>query len=416
MLPRLEWARQLLFLQLLLRHLAYGAALLLVAAALLTLTQRLELALQLGNWRQWLKAAGALTLVTSLLLAWRRTPDLPATARLAERHFGLDERLSTSLEVDALNPLAAALRRDAQAHAAQLRPRRLVRLRPTLRQASALLGGATLLLLSLLLPLPAASARLLAGPAARPVPPAGAAGTALAAPEFLRQLPVATAQEARAATAVQPSTRQPATTPAAPAAVAGTDASQRATVRDAPALEAPSGEQPRQLERQAGSDPALPGAPRGDAAGEPPPAAAAPTARNDGSTNPTYGQASSRDQELREYAKRREATASPGGGGDPVALADASVAGDATAGYDQAGAPPPPAPQAAADELDVGGVTDADGRRVTLERLPDQPGAVEAGTPGVTAWTQRTEPPVARRPLGAADIQLLRRYHQEGSP
>src|SRR5690606_14112707 len=120
------------------------------------------------------------------------------------------------------------------------------------------------------------------------------------------------------------------------------------------------------------------------------------------------------DQELREYARRREAGSNPGGGGgDQAALADAAVAGDATAGYE--GGAGSVLPEAPADVTDVEqeNVTDASGRRVTAERLPNAIDVPAADGPvGAADWGPSDEPPVAREPFTAADRDLLLRYHQ----
>jgi hypothetical protein len=67
--------------------------------------------------------------------ARRSVPDLLRVARRADRHFGLDERLGTALELGygdtgaAPRPVLSALVADAEDHAARVRPEQLVRLR-----------------------------------------------------------------------------------------------------------------------------------------------------------------------------------------------------------------------------------------------------------------------------------------------
>src|SRR5690606_1719901 len=73
----------------------------------------------------------ALALAAGALIAWRGAPDLSAVARLAERRFALDERLSTSLELAGRrDPVAQALHADAEAAAARVEPARLAPLLP----------------------------------------------------------------------------------------------------------------------------------------------------------------------------------------------------------------------------------------------------------------------------------------------
>ena len=80
-------------------------------------------------------AAFACALALAFILACLFSPDLATLARAADRTFALQERLSTALEVDAslqphaaLDPVRAALLADAEARAAAIDPRQIVRL------------------------------------------------------------------------------------------------------------------------------------------------------------------------------------------------------------------------------------------------------------------------------------------------
>jgi hypothetical protein len=80
--------------------------------------------------------AFACALGLAVFLTFLLTPDLPALARVADRTFALQERLSTALEVaaklrsdSAVDPVRAALLADAEQRAGAIDPRELVRLR-----------------------------------------------------------------------------------------------------------------------------------------------------------------------------------------------------------------------------------------------------------------------------------------------
>ena len=76
----------------------------------------------------------ACALGLAVLLAVLAAPDLAALARVAERTFALQERLSTALEIanlrsdSTLDPVRAALLADAEGRAGAIDPRKLVRL------------------------------------------------------------------------------------------------------------------------------------------------------------------------------------------------------------------------------------------------------------------------------------------------
>jgi hypothetical protein len=77
--------------------------------------------------------AFACAFALATLLAFLRTPDPAVLARIADRVLGLQERLSTALEVDqsvppdtALGPVPSALLADAERHAAIIDPRQIV--------------------------------------------------------------------------------------------------------------------------------------------------------------------------------------------------------------------------------------------------------------------------------------------------
>jgi hypothetical protein len=80
--------------------------------------------------------AFACALGLAVFLTFLLTPDLPALARVADRTFALQERLSTALDVaaklrsdSAVDPVRAALLADAEQRAGAIDPRELVRLR-----------------------------------------------------------------------------------------------------------------------------------------------------------------------------------------------------------------------------------------------------------------------------------------------
>lgn len=412
MLARLRAARRRLLLARLLRAWAQALAVLAWVGALLLLTARLAPTLPLpAPWHAAL--ALALALAAGALIAWRGAPDLSAVARLAERRFALDERLSTSLELAGRrDPVAQALHADAEAAAARVEPARLAPLLPGRGVGAALLSGVLALAGAVLLPgfgaaepPSALSARTDGAPAApeafvrelldRHAPEAAGAGPALTTST------ASAPREAGARTAAARSTAAPVTS-ASPTARSATSASEAALVERA-------GEA-RGAELVTGAGATSDAAPP---AGE----ASRLDARNDGSTNPSYAAASARDQELREYARRRQAAGDPGGGGggDQVAMADAAVAGSATAGFEGEGALALPAAPDRSDALELPAITDASGRRVTLDRLPDELAPVVSGAaPGALAWPGLEEPPVSRDALSPADVELLRRYHAPG--
>ncbi len=85
-----------------------------------------------GEWG-WAAAVLVAGLAATALWSWRSRPDLLEMARRADRHFGLDDRLGTAVEMGARpasdaprSPVVAALFRDAAAHGARIDPRRLV--------------------------------------------------------------------------------------------------------------------------------------------------------------------------------------------------------------------------------------------------------------------------------------------------
>lgn len=355
-------------------------------------------------------AAGAVT----LWAAARLTPDLTGTARALDRHFELAERLSTSLEVTHRHDaLAAALRADAAARIAALDLRGFVRPRLRLAQAAALTVAVALVGWAWL------------GPAIGGAGPLAAERADTAAPSAPRAL--LTHLPASVERAALPSSTQPGAPRREARQGAGQDAPRpgdgaaRTTATPsaaavAPAL--PTTTPPTFIDRpqgEPGTTPAAARAPGEERQAASRDAAELPTARNDGSTNPRPEQASSRDQELREYARHREAAGdSGGGGGEPVAMVDAAVAGDATADLAGGAAPPPPGAGAAAD-LNVPDEADPTGRRVKVERLPDDPAAVGLDLPPPPVTFALTgEPTVTRARVDDADVELLRRYRASG--
>lgn len=361
-----------------------------------------------------LLAALGLAVVGAVVCGLRLTPDSVATARALERHFGLQERLSTSLEVAGRRgAMAEALREDAAAHARALDLAGFARPRLGRTQVAATACAAVLAGLAWLAPTGSGAGRLAQ---VAPDGPAAGATEAVAAPrELLTRLP-AGAELTATAPAVDPDERTNArpSTPRDGAGSAAPTASRAAATRAAatpPTLDV--SESPSNVERgqaEAGTTLAPP-------AGEGPPsaprdAAELPTARNDGSTNPQPQQAGTRDQELREYARHREAAADAGGGGgEPVAMVDAAVAGDATAGAGEGAGQPLPQPAAGGEELSMPDVTDPSGRRVTVERLPDDvdPTGLDAA-PAAVSFASGDEPTVSRALETPANLELLRRY------
>ncbi len=352
-------------------------------------------------------------LVAAGLIAWRLTPGPLVTARKLEHHFGLDERLSTSLELgDRDDALARSLRGDAELRSRDLSLAGFASPRPTMVQLWSLLGSVAALVVLLLAPLPSATVRLTA--AAAPQPEEGDDAAAVER-EFI-SLIADRAQQAAPANEQPPVVRNNArpNTPQRRSGAASPTPSLPSTSATSAAV---SVSEPASLERSKGEagEAVLPTSARlGEAPSQPPnEAVAAPTVRNDGSTNPSYDQAAARDQELREHARRREAASSPGGGsGEPVAMIDAAVAGDATAGFEGGEGQVLPDGPAAVDELSMSNITDPSGRRVRVERLPD-----ELEAPGsdyvldLVEFSEGDEPLVSREASAtSADLELLRRY------
>ncbi len=414
MLARLRAARRRLFLHALLRHLAGALAVAAWGIALLTASSRLWPA-TFGSW--WLVPwAGAAALVLAVLfavrLAGRRTPDLVGVARRAERRFGLDERLSTSLELqEGEGALVSALHADAESAAQRLDPRQLTSLRPTPLLTTALVAGLLASVGAGLLPerTEASAPTAAAGGAEQGVTADGGA--------FIQELldlhaPSVTTAPAGAQSAT--ATQREATVAGTAAQPSGGAPNQQASVGSGLAT-APAALVERASDA---SGDAVQASAAGRTADAAPPAEEAPRAqvRNDGSTNPSFAAASSRDQELREYARRRQVGSDPGGGGggDQVAMADAAVAGSATAGLGGEEAALLPVVEGGdAPALELPAVTDVSGRRVTLERLPDDvTAAVSANAPSGLNWPAMEEPPVRREALGSDDLDLLRRYHR----
>lgn len=411
MLKRLRKARTRLYLAELARASAWTLAVLALAASAFVLSSRLNLFTLPPLIAE---LAAVLVCAVAALVAWRKTPDLPGTARAVERHFGLDERLSTSLELGGRHDaLAEALRVDAEQHAEGLTLVGFGAPRLSRLQGWALAAAAVTTLVAMFVPLRSPSA-----PASATGQSTGAPGSApaTAQQEFVRQAVAQVQAAAPASSAAQDvrtnkgpgATRQP--------TEGGSPVPASATVAGASAG-AVSDTTPTTVERvldEVGA--AVSGAP--SSANRP--ASATPldgdaplSARNDGSTNPSYNQPSARDQELRDYGRRRELASNPGGGsGDPVAMVDAAVAGDATAGFEGAAGNTLPAGPGASLELDVPSVTDASGRRVRLERLPD-----DLDTTGIGAaptWVEfvAAPEPIVSRPeaAAAADLEFLSRY------
>lgn len=346
---------------------------------------------------------------------FRRTPSLVDAARALERLLPLEERLSTSLAVEGrADPLAVALRHDAAELAGSVSLRGLLRPRVnraqfvTLAVVALLAGGAVLW------PTLTGAPQLATGSGDGAVEPSGhAADYALILP---RAGADATADGAPAAAAVREARRPEAplreATPSgtgaasAPRGTAGTTADARAVAAarevDSPLL----GEVADAAASQGRRDGAAPNRPSGDT----PP----PSARNDGGTNPRYDQAAGRDQELRELARRREAAGDSGGGsGEPIAMVDASVAGDATAADGDGSGTPLPLPGQGRDEVSVPTITDPSGRRVRLERLPedvDLSGLYAAD--GQLEFRTAQEPTVSRERVSVDESDLLRSYRE----
>lgn len=416
MLKRLKQTRQRYRLQLFLSTLARSLAVLASLLACLLLGARFGLPDLLGTRPAalMLAALAPAAVLFSLWFAWRNTPGLPAIARQADLHFGLEERLSTSLEAALLQdetpgPLARALRAalhsDAESAAAQVIPARLVPLKlpagPGFWLAGSLLALTLLQLRQaddwLLLPRFTAAdsethaQQAQAGPQAQPLAGLPDTGTARAD------------QEASDAAHPPAHERQSAAGPAS--------ANEAAAAGDVPVPEPGAG---ATSERTAG-----PTTQDTAAAGAGPPGPAAPEtvpARNDGATNPAYGPAPARDQELREQARRQQERAGNpgGGGGDQAALADSSVAGDATAGFEgnQDGVLPETA--GAGAELSLPDAASAAGDRIRVELPPETSLSGVTETPlGTFSWNTSDEAAVIRNSgeIRAADRALLQRYH-----
>lgn len=417
----LERARTRLFLTALVRCSSWafaGAAL--VGAGLVAATRLGVLPLPADG--RWLGLPPAVAAVGAALLvavgvaaaAWRRTPGLAGTARAVERHFGLSERLSTSLELgERRDAVAEALRADADARASALTLRGFAAPRVSRRQGWSLVAGSALLAAALLAPLSSGGAGVEAVIGGEPGTGVGAAHggdlTRIGIDDLLATVAGEAGANAREPRSDERAGAQDVRT-GGNAGVTGT--SRETGVASQLTATAPANAVERQ--RDDVSD-ALRAA--AEAAGlQQPPAVgtepAAPSLRNDGSTNPSYGAASTRDQELRDYARRRESAAAPGGGGgEPVALADAAVAGDATAGYEGGGGEALPGAPQRTNELDIPDVTDPSGRRVRVERLPDAPDPTGLDQPA--AWVEFVagdEPRVSRPPSYPDDLDLLRRY------
>jgi hypothetical protein len=436
MLRQLKQTRQRYRLQLFLHGFATAAALLASFGILLLLAARylpgpLQLSavavLQAGNAfpLRALLPAVLLAFSCGFWRAWRQTPTLQEAARRADRHFGLAERLSTSLEAAAstagqqpASELLQALHADAEAVADRVIPEAIAPLK-----LPATLGWwltCSLLAFSLLQLRHADSFLLLPAPGRPPVTGAGVAADPAAdvtdlhnelLAQLLNQPPGRPAAEPEADRSEQRSEGQP------------PGPQERGSAKHSPAEAADDG---TAVERDAA------GATRVDRAGDAaaqdaeaetaarsPAEAAAPSeaaaARNDGSTNPSYGPDATRDQELREQARRQQQKAgNPGaGGGDQAALADSSVAGDATAGFEgnEAGVIPDTAEQGG--ELSLPDQVNSSGERIEVE-LPPEARATEVGeAAGITiSWNR--QPAVTlegREELRPADRELLQRYH-----
>lgn len=371
--------------------------------------------------------AMAACVAVSGVLAWRRTPGLVEAARVVERRVDLAERLSTSIEfADSSDPLAVALRSDAEARTADLDPRRVVPIVPGRRLTAWLVS--CVVVASAAQFLPRSAVRTVDTAAVSPVS-VGETATA-EGNDFIQQLLDASAQVPSVPPPVarrnalsdselqasSPQTRSiatdqaPATTGQAATVAAGAVSSLEQTATSAVSAQL--------VDRAADLGGAL-------TAAQPPSSAPAVTApatevsrvdpRNDGTTNPNYNQAAARDQELREHARRRQAGSNPGGGdGDQVAMADAAVAGSATAGFESQGgldALPSPA-DGAPNNLNLPDITDSSGRRVTLERLPDVVvDALPGWLPGTTGWAPGIEPVVTHDVMLQHELELLRRYN-----
>lgn len=367
--------------------------------------------------------------------AWRRLPTQLDAARVVERSAGLAERLSTSVEVAGRpDPLAVALRADAEERLRGVEARRVVPLTLGRGTSRWLLGSLSVLAAVVgvvrLVPPPQVVA---GGVGARPGVGELSEGTVQGA-DFIQQLLATSTPE------VRPSTANTSRRNALP-----DDELQALATQQGGAQERPAGTSVQQAPAVSGAavapDRTVTAAMEanlvdravdlGPVTGAAQPQSSAPPAtppggeavplspRNDGTTNPSYNQAAVRDQELREYARRRQAGGGPGGGdGDQVAMADAAVAGSATAGFDGGGAgEPPPLPGAGdPEELDLPDITDSSGRRVTLERLPDLAVDVPLGwLPGSGDWSPGVEPAVSHELVLETDLDLLRRYNTPGA-
>jgi hypothetical protein len=421
MLRRLRQIRRRWRLRIFLHALAFLLALLASASAAMLLGARLNLPFLTEPRWPVLALAAVLALPLAVLQAWRRTPDLQATARRADLHFGLDERLSTSLEnagQEPAGPLATALRRalraDAEAAAQKLVPARFAPLKLPAGLgwwlACSLLAVALLQLRQggeyLLLPAPAATTApgvTGAGPATGGEAARDAALEAAQQQLLARMLEQAPSEEAEQAGSVQTAgssqgreqTAAPAGQAAGPEGQLTEGEPETATAEAARPADATPGE---------GTDrPAAEAATRPDAG----------PGRNDGSTNPAYDQAAARDQELREQARRQQERAgNPGGGGDQAALADSSVAGDAAAGEGSNAAAVLPAMTETALELELPGQVNAAGERISIELPPEaDETAVTETTLERVSWSRLPESALVREQVRPAERALLQRYH-----
>ncbi len=411
MLKRLRKARTRLYLAELARAGAWTLAVLALAGSVLTFASRLDL-FRLPPVLAWVVAVLACTVAA--FVAWRKTPDLPGTARAVERHFGLDERLSTSLELGGRrDALAEALRADAERHAEGLVFARFGVPRLGRPEGWVLVAAAVATLLAMFVPLRPPSA-----PALAAGQNAGAPGAAPAAAqrEFVRQAVAQVQAAAPASSAAQDVRTNKGPGTARQASEGSSQVNASATMAGASAGPV-SATTPTTVERVLDEvSAAVSGAPASAnrAAPAAPLADDAPlSVRNDGSTNPSYNQPSARDQELRDYGRRRELASNPGGGsGDPVAMVDAAVAGDATAGFEGAAGNTLPAAPGASSELNIPSVTDSSGRRVRLERLPDDIDTTGLGAaPTWVEFVAAPEPIVSREAAASpADLEFLSRY------
>lgn len=436
MLRRLKQTRQRYRLQLLLTSFAGSLAALVSVGALLLLALRF-----ISGWsalvaapvlvfgavpRAVLLAAGLLALAFSCWRAWRYTPTLLETARRADLHFRLGERLSTSLETaepeEAASELLAALQADAEAAADRVIPAAIAPLKLPAALgwwlAGSLLAGALLQLRQadgfLLLPTPSRVATTDSSSAAALADSAALQNELLS--QLLDQLPdelpergIAEGQAGESAQ--RRDGQQP--DPQQAGAADPQQATREATAGDPDATTATRVDQARDAAaaQPAEADSA---APPGQAAANAAPAET--SARNDGSTNPSYGPDATRDQELREQARRQQQRAgNPGaGGGDQAALADSSVAGDATASFEgnEAGVVPDTAEQGG--ELSLPDQVNIKGDRIEVELPPEVRTTLPTDpAPDTISWSKQTGMSLlgGREELRAGDRELLQRYH-----